>query len=96
LSASNQSSSEKPLYLVFLWTDLKADGLDLYEYVCRDHCEAVALAISEHKSAGRPLSMNTRFLVEGPCPDRGCDCGGKLRAKMGFVCPETTDRGWTN
>lgn len=95
-SASNPSSSENRAYFIALWTDLGADGMDIYEYFGVDHWEALALAISDHKSAGRPLSIDTRFYVEGPCPDRGCDCGGKTRAKFGFVCCITADRGWTN
>jgi hypothetical protein len=90
---SNPVSSEKRPYSVSLWTDLKAYGLDLYEFVCIDHWQALALAISEHKAAGRPLFANTRFLVEGPCLDQGC---GKQRCIAGFVCPETADRGWMN
>ncbi len=95
-SPSNPVSSEKRSYSVSLWIDLNAYGLDLYEFVCFDHWQALALAISEHKTAGRPLSADTRFLVEGPCRDRNCDCGGKIRCHTGFVCAETADRGWAN
>lgn len=59
---SNPVSSEKRPYSVSLWTDLKAYGLDLYEFVCIDHWQALALAISEHKAAGRPLFCEHPFL----------------------------------
>lgn len=95
-SLNNPSSTEKRSFLVFLWTDLLGDGADASEYSCFDHQEPLSLAISEHKTAGRPLSTGIRFLVEGPCRDRGCDCGGKKRAKAGLVFTATTDCGWTN
>jgi len=95
-SLNNPSTTEKRSFLVFLWTDLLGDGADAYEYSCFDHQEALSLAISEHKTAGRPLSTGTSFLVEGPCRDRGCDCGGKKRTKAGFVLLATTDCGRTN
>jgi hypothetical protein len=95
-SPNNPSSTEKRSFLVVLWTDLLVDGADAYEYFCFDHQEALSLAVSEHKTAGRPLSTGTRFLVEGPCRDRGCDCGGKKRTKEGLVLCATTDCGWAN
>ena len=92
----NNPSTEKSSYWVALWTGLHADGIDAYEYSCFDHWQALALAISDHKAAGRPFSSVTRFLVEGPCRDRGCDCGGKSRAKAGLVSGEAADKGWMN
>lgn len=93
---SKRSSFEKDTYLVALWTDLEADGADAYDYFCGDHMEALGLAISEHKMAGRPLPIGTSYLVQGPCHDACCDCGGKIRCKAGTLFPETAGRGWTN
>jgi hypothetical protein len=89
---SNNSASEKDSYSVAIWTD----GIDVYDYFCFDHLEALQLAISDHKMAGRPLPMGTRFLVEGPCHDGGCDCGGKNRAKAGVIWSEAAGLGLTN
>lgn len=93
---SNNSAPVKDSYLVAIWTNLLTDGVDVYDYFCFDHLEALQLAISEHKMAGRPLPVDARYLVEGPCHDRGCDCGGKNRAKAGVICSEAAGRGLTN
>ncbi len=91
---TNDAASEQGSYSVALWTDT-VDLIDLYEYFCFGHMEALQLAISEHKMAGRPFPAGTRFLVEGPCHDQGCGCG-KKRAKAGFLFTEAASEGWTN
>lgn len=92
---SKKSLFEKDTYSVALWTDLWANG-DAYEYFCGDHMEALEFAVSEHKMAGRPLPLGTCYLVQGPCHDPNCDCGGKIRCKTGLLFPETAARGWMN
>jgi len=68
-SENSKPTSEKYAYWVALWTDLAVDGADAYEYSCGDHMEALELAVSEHKMAGRPLPKGTHYLVKGPCQD---------------------------
>ena len=86
------AASEQDSYWVALWV---TDTIDLYDYIAFNHIEALQLAFSDHKMAGRPLPAGTPYLVAGPCRDHGCDCG-KTRTKTGFVLPETASGGLTN
>jgi hypothetical protein len=95
-SDNSKPTTENHAYWVALWIDLEGDGADAYEYCCGNHLEALELAVSEHKMAGRPLPTGTHYLVKGPCQDSHCDRGGKIRCQAGLLFPETTDRGWTN
>lgn len=94
---SNSSVFERDWYSVLFWTDQLNDGIDMYEYFCLNHNEALGLAASEHKMAGHVL-IGTRFSVEGPCHDHDIGCGGcgKNREKVGIVCSQDLVRGVTN
>ena len=93
----NNSVFERNWYSVLFWAAGFTDGIDVYEYFCLDHKEALGLAASEHALAGRVL-IGTRFSVEGPCHDHDRDCGGcgKNREIVGIICSEDLVRGMTN
>jgi len=67
---------------------ISVDGkLYLYRYLCSNHLEALMMALKDHMEAGYPLPLGTPCLVQGPCADSACDCGGKLRLKLYVTLP---------
>jgi len=91
--STNNYVSIGELYLVTLCVDGRLCEYSVFSF---DHWQALQLAIAEHKEAGHPLPLVTGCLVEGPCHERGCDCGGRMRIKEYFVCSETKSRDLTD
>lgn len=68
-----------------------AVGATLYTYplFSHSHFEALRTAVTEHRTAGHPLPAGTCCYVDGPCHDRACECGGKIRT-IKYITLSTT------
>jgi hypothetical protein len=91
--STNRDASKTDLYFV----TIRIDGCwYTYYYFCFDHWHALQLAVADHQKAGHPLPLGTSCIVDGPCHDHACGCGGQKRIKEYFVFPQTKSQDLTN
>ena len=84
------SASDHHLIEAVYWVSI-AVGAKTYMYplFSYSHFEALSTAMTEHQRAGHPLPAGTCCYVDGPCHDRACQCGGKIRI-IGYITQSTT------
>jgi hypothetical protein len=71
--STNRDASKADLYFV----TIRVDGCWYTNYYfCFDHWQALHLAVADHQKAGHPLPLGTSCIVDGPCHDHACGCGG--------------------
>lgn len=83
---NRKNELKKEVYTVAIVVD---ECAYLYPCPCLNHKQALEMAFAAHIEASRPLPLGTRCLVDGPCQESDCNCGGRNRTMDCFTCTGT-------